>query len=77
MRGPIESHWSRWGRVLSLRVAIPAGATAEVILPAGAGARVTESGRELAQAVGVRVLRREENAVVLEVLSGEYRFCVE
>jgi alpha-L-rhamnosidase len=77
MRGPVESHWSRRGRALSLRVAIPAGATAEVTLPAGAGARVTESGRELAQAVGVRVLRREESAVVLEVLSGEYRFCVE
>ena len=77
MRGPVESHWSRRGRAIYLRVAIPAGATAEVTLPAGAGARVTESGRELAQAVGVRVLRREESAVVLEVLSGEYRFCIE
>lgn len=77
MRGPVKCCWRREGGALSLEASVPANTTAELTLPAPQGARITESGKEAEQAAGVRVLRRERDAAVLELLSGEYRFTVE
>lgn len=74
VRGRIESHWRRQGTNLHLEIAIPGNTTATVHLPTGQPDAVTESGRSLAQAEGVKFLRHADNAVVVEVGSGRYAF---
>jgi len=58
----------------SLDVTIPANTSAAVFLPAREAAAITESGKELAQAQGVKFLRRAGDRVVLAVESGAYHF---
>jgi alpha-L-rhamnosidase len=72
--GEIRSEWSRKNGTFDWKVAIPANASATVYVPASCADAVTESGKRLAQAKGVRLLRTEAGAVVLAVTSGEYRF---
>ena len=73
-RGPISSHWKREGDSIVMAVMIPANTAARVHVPAQAAADVTEGGRPLAAAPGVKVVGVEEGAVVLDVGSGTYRF---
>lgn len=74
-RGTISSHWKREGDSIVMDVMIPANTTARVHVPARAVADVTEGGLPLAGGItGVTVLGVEENAVVLDVGSGAYRF---
>jgi alpha-L-rhamnosidase len=83
IRGRIETTWKRDGDKFNLGVAIPANTTATVYLPvrpatppsANPG-NITESGRSLDQAKGVKLLRMENDRVVLEVESGSYHFAV-
>ena len=51
--------------------------TATAWVPAAKGQQVTESNRPLGRAPGIRQLRQENNAVILELSSGEFRFKVE
>jgi alpha-L-rhamnosidase len=74
IRGRIASAWKVGDGGLSLDVTIPANTTATVYIPARDLASVTESGRPLAQAQGVKFLRREGDRLVLAVESGSYRF---
>ena len=74
IRGPIVSNWRRDGNTLHLDVAIPVNTTATVYLPAAEADDVTESGKPLAQAPGVRPLGREGESLVLEIQSGSYAF---
>ena len=53
---------------------IPANTTATVLVPAGNAADVTESGRPLARAPGVKFLRMEDGQAVLAIGSGSYHF---
>jgi hypothetical protein len=50
------------------------GTEAKVFLPAKEGAPVTESGKPIEHARGVRLLSREHGSVVVGVGSGEYEF---
>lgn len=74
MHGRIESGWKKQGATFSFDVRIPANTTATVYVPAGDGAVVTESGVALDRANGVSVVRRDRDAVVLELGSGSYSF---
>jgi alpha-L-rhamnosidase len=74
IHGLIATDWRRDGDQLALNVTIPANTTATVHLPSKDGTPVTEGGRRLEEAEGVKVLRREGDRVVLEVGSGAYRF---
>jgi alpha-L-rhamnosidase len=75
IRGPIGVKWSQEdGRLASLDVTIPANTTATVHVPVARGRSLLESGRPLAQAESVRLLRTEDDRRVLEVGSGSYRF---
>ncbi|HOX57480.1 MAG TPA: glycoside hydrolase family 78 protein [Candidatus Paceibacterota bacterium] len=74
IRGRIASAWKAEGGQFNLEVTIPANTTATVYVPARDAAGVTESGRPLAQAQGVKFLRAEGARVVLAVASGHYRF---
>lgn len=74
IHGRIESHWRREGDRLTWDVAIPAGTTARVCVPARAVADVYESGVEAVGSSGIRFVGQQGGRVVLEVVSGRYRF---
>jgi alpha-L-rhamnosidase len=72
--GRITSQWSRKDGAVEWAVSVPIGATATVYVPAKALADVVESNQPAAKAPGVKFLRQEKDAVVLEIGSGEYSF---
>ncbi|MDX1935239.1 MAG: family 78 glycoside hydrolase catalytic domain [Capsulimonadales bacterium] len=82
LRGPIGCAWTRHndGR-LTVEVSVPANVTATVILPAKGATReamrVTESGRPLTEADGIRTVRVGDDTVTVELESGRYRFVSE
>ena len=77
IRGPIDSDWKREANRLALRVSIPVNTTATVYLPARTAEAITESGKPLAQAPGVKFLRIEGNHALVSIESGEYWFAVQ
>jgi alpha-L-rhamnosidase len=74
--GPIAVAWEHDSGRLALHVSIPANTTATVYLPAESEQSVTEGGRPLTQAPGLKFLRVEDNRVELAIGSGEYNFAV-
>ncbi len=73
-RGRIEVTWEKTDAVFALGVTIPGNTTAEIVLPAGSGAVVTESGAPVGQAQGVLGVRSGESETVVTVGSGAYAF---
>jgi hypothetical protein len=73
-RGRIASAWSKEGGRLALEVEVPVNATAELHLPARAGAEVLESGQPLAGRPDIAVRSRTAREAVVGVGSGRYRF---
>jgi hypothetical protein len=74
IRGRIASSWKiKDGRFL-LNLTVPPNTVATVFVPAGQAEEVKESGRSLAKAGGVKLLRSERGKAVLEVLAGRYEF---
>jgi hypothetical protein len=76
VRGRVESNWKKDDGGFELTLRIPANTSATVYLPAPSAEHVTESGRPVSQAEGVRFLRQEGSSLVLEVDSGQYAFYV-
>jgi len=74
VRGSILSDWRRDQNGLALNITIPANTTATVYVPAKDGVAVMESGKPAEQAAGVTFLRREQEAAVYQVGSGNYAF---
>ncbi len=74
VRGLIRTSWRRQGAKLSLEVTVPANTTATVHVPAKAAGDVTESGKSLDRAEGVKFLRMDGGAAVVTVGGGTYRF---
>ena len=74
IRGPIATAWRRRADRFELDVTLPANTAATVCIPAPSAAAVTEGGRPLAAAEGVKFLRLENGRAVLSVESGRYRF---
>ncbi|MDR3229731.1 MAG: glycoside hydrolase family 78 protein [Puniceicoccales bacterium] len=72
IRGPVTSEWRNKNGILELSVTIPPNATAEVVLPVAAGkiGAVKESGKPLANAVGVLGV----NGNTVSIGSGRYVF---
>jgi alpha-L-rhamnosidase len=56
---------------------VPANTTATVWVPTTTISSITESGRPVAQAEGVKFLRQEDGNAVFEVGSGKYTFASE
>jgi len=73
-RGRIASSWRKEPGRLVLEVEVPVNATAEVHLPAAAGARILESGRGLEGREDVTVRSRSEGRAVVDLGSGRYAF---
>ena len=74
VRGKIVSAWSIDIDQFNLEVTIPPNTTATVHVPVEGGAGMSESGKPLEQAEGVKILRMEEGELVLTVGSGRYEF---
>jgi alpha-L-rhamnosidase len=72
--GPISTEWRRAGKIFHLLVDVPANGTATVLMPfAGV---VTEGGRPVEKAPGVKVVSAGANPAELAVGSGKYDFAV-
>ena len=74
IRGPVDVRWQREGDQVALHLRIPANTTAEVHLPAGDPAGITEGGVPLSSAPGIARLERDGASEVLLVGGGEYLF---
>lgn len=74
IRGLIVSRWKREAHRFTLEVTVPANTTATVYVPATQAGDVTECGKSLGDAVGVRFFRMENDWAVIAVESGTYRF---
>jgi alpha-L-rhamnosidase len=72
--GRIVSNWKSEGAKLTMQVTIPVNTTATVYVPAKDADSVSESGKPITQADGVKFLRMENAAAVVEVGSGSYQF---
>ncbi len=76
IRGRIASRWTKKDGAFELSVTVPANCSATVTLPAIDAAKITESGRALGAADGVKFLRLENGRALVEVGSGDYSFRV-
>ena len=81
LKGKIESAWKKERGKLTMDVTIPANTIAVVNLPGNAErkikpdeSKITESGKPLRDAPGVKILGREEYRLKVEVEAGRYRF---
>ena len=74
VRGPIESSWLVEGKTFTLKVRIPANATAIVTVPTLDANSVRENEQTAKDAPGVKLLRSESSAAVFAVGSGVYAF---
>lgn len=72
--GTIQSSWRKEGGGYQLAVTIPPNTSAEVWIPAAAGASVTESGKDLRLVKEIRVLSVTPEYTVVQTGSGHYRF---
>jgi alpha-L-rhamnosidase len=70
----VESNWKLEGDRFHLTVTIPANSVATVYVPAHETTDVTESGKSIAKAKGVKSVRLENGRAVIEVGSGQYTF---
>ena len=75
--GRIASNWKRQSGKLQMEVTVPANTAATVYVPAADFASVTESGKDLARAEGVKRLRQESGCVVCEIGAGTYVFATQ
>jgi alpha-L-rhamnosidase len=77
IQGTIATSWHREGNNIKLEVVIPANTTATVSIPAEEISDLTESGKSLKNADGVKLLRQENGKAILEIGSGTYEFASE
>jgi alpha-L-rhamnosidase len=76
INGTIESGWKLDGGTLSLDVTIPANTSATVYIPSAEGARITESGKPVEKAAGLKLLKQEKGFAIFDAGSGSYKFVV-
>ena len=76
MYGKIVSEWHIDNGEFKLHVIIPANTTAEIFIPAGKAAQITESGVPVSEVNSARLLGSGEGRILLKVGSGEYDFKV-
>ncbi|MCY2993817.1 MAG: glycoside hydrolase family 78 protein [Planctomycetota bacterium] len=74
VHGRISSHWRIADGKLVWDFTVPPNTTATVYMPAQDPATVTEGGRPIEQAQGVKFLRQENGAAIYAVPSGVYQF---
>jgi alpha-L-rhamnosidase len=76
MYGPVTCGWRESGGNLMIDTIVPANSSATLRLPVGASANVTESGKALASADGVRLAGPVNGQIACEIGSGSYHFVI-
>ncbi len=76
LHGSITSSWVKKHGGLDLEVKIPANTSATIHLPLKPGDVITESGKPLSEAKGIRFMVSNEDEAVFDVGSGSYSFFV-
>jgi len=76
IRGPIVSNWSVNADGAEFEIVIPPDATAMIELPMDKGDILTESGRPIADASGIKIMPAGGNLHRLQAGSGKYRIMV-
>jgi alpha-L-rhamnosidase len=74
VHGLIKSAWKNSIDQFSWQITIPANTKAELHIPASDADMIVESGKALSQSEGIKLLRMEKRAAVLEIGSGTYSF---
>jgi len=75
--GLIASQWRKDGGKLDWQIEIPANTTATVYVPKMSKHNVAESGKPLGQVRGLKLLRGEDEQIVLQLGSGKYKLVSE
>jgi alpha-L-rhamnosidase len=70
--GEIRSDWKKANNALTMDITIPPNTTATIHVPAEAKTDITESQKSIDHAEGVKFLRIENGAAVIQVDSGHY-----
>ena len=73
IHGRISSDWKWENGAFTWAVTVPPNTTATVYMPENA-ASLTESGKPIAKASGVKFLRTEKGRAIYELQSGDYYF---
>jgi alpha-L-rhamnosidase len=76
MHGTISSSWRKKPGEWILETKVPANTTAVVHLPLSPGAFITEGGKPVSRAKGIRPMASEDEEVVFELAAGSYKFSV-
>ena len=70
----IAVSWRKRDGAVTLEVSIPPNTTATLVLPVSQPEGITESGKPVAQAPGIKVAVARDGATALELGSGKYAF---
>ena len=76
IHGTISSSWQKKPGGLILEVEVPVNTTATVYLPTIPGAVITEGGKPISRAKGIKALPSDNGDAVFELGSGEYKFTI-
>jgi len=74
MHGLIRVSWRKSAQEFVLEATVPPNTTATIYVPARSARDVTEDGKPLAEAKGLKVIAEKDGRVSLEAASGSYRF---
>lgn len=74
IRGPVGCRWRVESDRLQIEVTVPPNVQATVYVPTVDAGSVSEGGRPVSDAPGVKSLPPQDGAAVLEIGSGQYRF---
>jgi|AGTN01.1.fsa_nt_gi Alpha-L-rhamnosidase N-terminal domain./Bacterial alpha-L-rhamnosidase. len=77
IHGLIKSSWKKEGKSFIWDITVPCNTTATVYIAAPSEKEVTESGKKVSSAKGVKYIRIENGYAVYKVGSGNYHFVVE
>jgi alpha-L-rhamnosidase len=74
VRGRIESGWKIDGDKFTLSVTVPVNTTATIFIPTSHPESVSESGKAINRAPGIRIVGSSQQQVVVDAASGHYEF---
>lgn len=72
--GPIRSEWRKAGDQVVFEITVPPNTSATIQIPTTDPDAVTEGGKPIGRAAGIRCIEKQARAAVFEVGSGRYRF---
>ena len=72
--GRLAIHWKKTKKVLTAEVTIPPNTSAVISLPAGKNSTITETDTALEEAIGCRLVKKEEGRFEILARSGTYKF---